>query len=127
MHDLASRHLRIISGFPGPEKFQFVLKATGSRIKHHRINVHDFSHEVLGHFDLILFAGVLYHCRYPLIALEKIRWVTKGTLILETVTLILGVHGNEPLMMFFSADDVAGLRHSTVRECQPLFTGLFAL
>ena len=89
------------------EKFQFVLKATGSQVKHHLIDVHEISPELLGEFDLVLCAGVLYHCRYPLIALEKIFSVTKGKLILETVTLIPGMHGTAPIMMLFPGDKEA--------------------
>ena len=47
------------------EKFKFVLSVTRSRIKHFRIDVHEISPELLGMFDLVLMAGVLYHCRYP--------------------------------------------------------------
>ncbi len=89
------------------EKFEFVLKARDSKIEHHRIDVHDLDPAVLGEFDIVLCAGVLYHCRYPLIALEKILGVTKGYLILETVTLIPAFHRNVPMKMFFPGDEEA--------------------
>jgi tRNA (mo5U34)-methyltransferase len=38
----------------------------------------------LGRFDLVLFLGVLYHMRHPLLALEKVASVTGGQLIVET-------------------------------------------
>jgi tRNA (mo5U34)-methyltransferase len=37
-------------------------------------------------FDLILFMGVLYHLRHPLLALERIRSVCSGTLLMQTAT-----------------------------------------
>ena len=44
----------------------------------------DISAERLGTFDVVLFLGVLYHLRHPLLALERVFSVTKDLLILET-------------------------------------------
>jgi tRNA (mo5U34)-methyltransferase len=41
------------------------------------------SHE---QFDLVLFLGVLYHLRHPLLALDILRQITRGQLILQTLT-----------------------------------------
>jgi tRNA (mo5U34)-methyltransferase len=37
-------------------------------------------------FDLVLFMGVLYHLRYPLLALDLVAEKTRGTLVLQTLT-----------------------------------------
>jgi tRNA (mo5U34)-methyltransferase len=37
-------------------------------------------------FDVVLFMGVFYHLRHPLLALEALRKVCRGTLILQTIT-----------------------------------------
>jgi tRNA (mo5U34)-methyltransferase len=37
-------------------------------------------------FDVVLFMGVLYHLRHPLLALEALRKVCHGQLILQTIT-----------------------------------------
>src|SRR6185295_2344170 len=37
-------------------------------------------------FDVVLFLGVFYHLPHPLLALEAIRKVCKGTLLMQTVT-----------------------------------------
>ncbi len=37
-------------------------------------------------FDVVLFMGVFYHLRHPLLALEALRKVCGGTLILQTIT-----------------------------------------
>ena len=94
------------------QQFQFVLKVKNSRITYKRMDVHDVSPDALGKFDLVLCAGVLYHCRYPLIALEKLRAVTQGMLILETVTMIPATHGSAPMIMFFPGDQEAIARES---------------
>jgi len=38
-------------------------------------------------FDIVLFMGVFYHLRHPLLALEALRRACKGTLILQTITV----------------------------------------
>jgi tRNA (mo5U34)-methyltransferase len=38
-------------------------------------------------FDLVLFMGVLYHLRHPLLALDLVADVLRGTLVLQTLTM----------------------------------------
>ena len=38
-------------------------------------------------FDVVLFLGVLYHLRHPLLALDLVAEKTAGTLVLQTLTL----------------------------------------
>ncbi len=38
-----------------------------------------------GHFDYVLFMGVLYHLRYPLFALDKVVKKVKGKLVFQTM------------------------------------------
>lgn len=51
-----------------------------------RINMslYDVTPERLGKFDYVLFYGVLYHCRHPLLALDKLSAVCKGELRVES-------------------------------------------
>jgi tRNA (mo5U34)-methyltransferase len=48
------------------------------------IDVMELTPQRVGRFDVVLFAGVLYHLRHPLLALEKVSAVTKEMLILGT-------------------------------------------
>lgn len=41
--------------------------------------------ESLGHFDFVVFIGVLYHLRHPLYALEKVASVCKETMYLQSL------------------------------------------
>ena len=67
-------------------------------------NVYDLSRERLGAFDLVLFLGVLYHLRHPLLALERVAAVTGDLLILETeVDLALG---RRPAMAFYPGEEL---------------------
>jgi tRNA (mo5U34)-methyltransferase len=84
-HVLATDHF--CWGGPGwgsKAGFDLVHKVLGSRVKSKNIDVLDLSPTSVGTFDLVLFLGVLYHMRHPLLALERVSSVTKGQLILET-------------------------------------------
>lgn len=66
--------------------FELARRALNSRVKDRDIDVLDLSPEKIGTFDLVLFLGVLYHMRHPLLALEKVASVTAvgGMVIIET-------------------------------------------
>ena len=90
------------------EKFQFAIEKKQSKIKHQRIDVHDLSPETVGGtYDIVFCAGVLYHLRHPLLALERIRSVTGELLILETVVMIPFTHERFPMIGFFPGDEEA--------------------
>ena len=65
---------------------QFLIPYFNSNIKMHELNLLDLTPELFGKFDVILFAGVLYHLRYPFWALKRIVDILNegGTLIIET-------------------------------------------
>jgi tRNA (mo5U34)-methyltransferase len=43
-----------------------------------------FDVDTLGQFDLVLYLGVLYHVKHPLLALERLARIARGTLLVET-------------------------------------------
>jgi tRNA (mo5U34)-methyltransferase len=59
----------------------------GSHVRFDQGSVYNLDRASLGEFDIVLFLGVLYHLRYPLLALDQLRKVTKGTLFLETMVI----------------------------------------
>lgn len=64
------------------------------------IDIPDLSVEKVGAFDVVLFAGVLYHLKNPLAALELIKPLVKATLIVETHMDALKVV--EPAAIFYT-------------------------
>ena len=58
-----------------------------SRAEYVRASAYELDPERHGSFDLVLFFGVLYHLRYPHLALDRIRTVCRGTLRIETHVL----------------------------------------
>jgi len=69
---------------PMARKFQICRTALGSRAQSHLASIYDISPKTFGTFDLVMFFGVLYHLRHPLLALEKIHAVCTGTLLMQT-------------------------------------------
>jgi tRNA (mo5U34)-methyltransferase len=56
------------------------------RVRFERRTVYDLPH-LPGRFDLVLFMGVLYHLRYPLLALEMVAEKVERRLIFQTLSL----------------------------------------
>ena len=63
-----------------------ILPYLGSTVKAKQMNVLNLESKTFGKFDLVIFAGVLYHLKYPFLALRVVRDLVKekGTVILET-------------------------------------------
>lgn len=69
---------------PAETGFPIARELVGSKVEMQQANVYDLSAENFGTFDLILFLGVLYHLRDPMLALDRIADVSSGNLIVET-------------------------------------------
>ena len=52
-----------------------------------RGSVYDLDTNAIGMFDIVLFFGVIYHLRYPLLALDKIFDVCAGELYVESFVI----------------------------------------
>jgi tRNA (mo5U34)-methyltransferase len=79
--------------------FLLAREALGSRVQDVDVDVMDLTPERVGVFDVVLFLGVLYHLRHPLLALERLAAVTRELLILETVVDLVGLR--RPAMAFY--------------------------
>ena len=75
-----------VSGILGlRERFALAREALGcSRVQDLGMDVYELSPEKVGVIDVVLFLGVLYHLKHPLLGLERVRSVTGKLLILET-------------------------------------------
>jgi len=64
--------------------FQQIAAEIGSTAEFKRATVYDLP-QVLGcEFDAVFFFGVLYHLRHPLLAIDALHQLTRGTLHIET-------------------------------------------
>lgn len=67
------------------EGFLLAHRALQSKVEEAEIDVLDLSPERVGMFDIVLFLGLLYHMKHPMLALERAASVTRRLLIVETV------------------------------------------
>jgi tRNA (mo5U34)-methyltransferase len=84
--------------------FDLVRNTTNSKVEDMVIDVMDLSPERIGLFDVVLFLGVLYHLRHPLLALERVFSVTRKQLILETHVDLLSYE--KPAMAFYPGSEL---------------------
>jgi tRNA (mo5U34)-methyltransferase len=84
--------------------FDLARQALGSKVEDVEVRVEELSPERVGTFDIVLLAGVLYHLRDPLRALEAVASVTKDRLLLEThVDLVLR---RRPAVAFYPTSEL---------------------
>lgn len=86
--------------------FELARQVLGSEVEDMEMEVLDLSPEKVGTFDIVLFLGVLYHMRHPLLALEKLSSVTRELLVLETVADLL--HVRRPAMAIYPEGVLCG-------------------
>jgi tRNA (mo5U34)-methyltransferase len=89
-----------------------LISLLGSRVEFKRASVYSLPEDLEGErFDIVLFWGVLYHLRHPLLALDKVREVTRGTAYIESA---VADHELEPelrdrsVARFYRTDELAG-------------------
>lgn len=67
------------------EQARFAAEVCGVDIELERVDVYDVA-SLGGRFDIVLFMGVLYHLRHPLLALDLLyHHAVGGTLVLQTM------------------------------------------
>ncbi len=90
----------------GDAGFKLARRALESRVEQMDVDVLDHSPSVVGEFDVVLFLGVLYHMRHPLLALERMRSITRELLVLETHVEMLP--SRRPLAAFYPGRELEG-------------------
>jgi tRNA (mo5U34)-methyltransferase len=91
-------------GWGTKEGFLTASRILGSQADDLEIDVMDLSPDIVGTFDLVLFVGVLYHLRHPLLALERVASVTGEQLIFDSHTA--KVEDPDPVMLFYPGTEL---------------------
>jgi len=98
-------------------------KLLGSSVRFELANVYDLSAQRFGTFDIVMFLGVLYHLRNPLLALDRVRSFCKDRMWLESHVIDFRLHDflrgrlrklrdllpalvSAPIMQFYPSDQV---------------------
>ena len=91
---------------PGRRPFDLAHEALGSRVEVVVGDLLDYDLSKLGSFDVVLYLGVLYHVRHPLLALEKLAALTRGTAYIETQAEVFRGSGRRPMCRFIEGDEL---------------------
>jgi tRNA (mo5U34)-methyltransferase len=102
--------------------FDLAKRHLGSRVEERTVDILDLQPDDVGTFDVVLFLGVLYHMRHPLLALERLAGVTREVAIIETVVDLLSVR--QPAIAFYAGDELAS---DATNWCAPNVSGLRAM
>jgi tRNA (mo5U34)-methyltransferase len=86
--------------------FNLARQILDSHVEDMYIDVLDLTPDRVGRFDVVLFLGVLYHMRHPLLSLERVASVCTDHLILETHIDLLDVP--RPAMAFYPGTELNG-------------------
>jgi tRNA (mo5U34)-methyltransferase len=87
------------------ESFDLARDQLGLDVEVRDIDLEDITPDSVGTFDVVLFAGVLYHVRHPLLVLERVSAICDETLILETHLDALDVAS--PAMVFYPTNELS--------------------
>lgn len=87
-------------------RFWEIRRLMNSRVDYREMDVYELRPDRIGTFDIVLFLGVLYHVRDPLLALERVCSVCRDTAFVESLTL--KDHTDRNLLEFFENDELGG-------------------
>jgi tRNA (mo5U34)-methyltransferase len=67
------------------EQARYAARVLHLDVRFEQVSVYELA-RLNQQFDIVLFMGVLYHLRHPLLALETLRKVCRGVLIVQSIT-----------------------------------------
>jgi tRNA (mo5U34)-methyltransferase len=88
-----------------------LVEFLGSSVEYVRCTIYQLADRFPEQFDLVIFWGVLYHLRHPLLALDNLKAITRGQASLETAVCddqLERDQRSEPLVRFYRRDELGG-------------------
>lgn len=84
-----------------------------SRVEYRQIDMYDLTPERVGRFDIVLFMGVLYHLKHPLLALERVCALTTDMAAVDSFILREKHRPGDkveqrPVMEFYETNEFGG-------------------
>ncbi len=87
--------------------FRKARELMGSRAEYYVEDITFLTPEKYGYFDIVLFFGVLYHLKHPLLALERVCELSRNLVCVESYVSDEVLDG--PVVMeFYESDELAG-------------------
>jgi tRNA (mo5U34)-methyltransferase len=85
--------------------FLYLHRELKSKVEYRILDIYELTPERLGQFDIVLFLGVLYHLKHPLLALERICALTTGFAAVGSYT---SPDTGPPIMEYYEIDELGG-------------------
>lgn len=88
------------------ERFRLMRSMLNSRVDYRIYDMYELTPATVGKFDIVIFFGVLYHLKHPLLALERICALTKELACVDTFVS----HDDSPIprMEFYENAELGG-------------------
>jgi tRNA (mo5U34)-methyltransferase len=80
----------------------------GSKVEYLTLDVNELSARKLGTFDIVLFFGVLYHLRHPLLGLEKAVELSTDLVLIESFVIEAEERRIPTVMEFYERTELGG-------------------
>jgi len=91
------------------ERFRIARDLLGSQAEYRIDDVCRLSPAQIGHFDIVMFLGVLYHLKHPMLALEKVCELSTDMVCVESFVTDEGADpAARPLMEFYETTELCG-------------------
>jgi tRNA (mo5U34)-methyltransferase len=94
-------------------RFREVHEILQSRVDYRQLDIYELTPTRIGRFDIVLFMGVLYHLKHPLLALERVcalatEMAAVESFVLREEHLPGGGVGQRTMLEFYETDEFGG-------------------
>ena len=90
------------------DEFTAVKRLRESKLEYVIAEMEEITPERFGRFDYVLFFGVLYHLRHPLLGLERVCSVTRGLALVESMVIDTEPSPDRCFLEFYETDEWGG-------------------
>jgi len=91
------------------DELNMAARLMGSKVDYRLLDVDELAPATTGRFDYVLFFGVLYHLRHPLLGLERVCAITKEAAFVESFVTDTGPDpAGTCTMEFYETDELGG-------------------
>ena len=109
-------------------RFRQMHAAYGSKVDYRLLDMYELTPDRIGRFDIVLFMGVLYHLKHPLLALERVCALTTDMAAVDSFILREGQHPPEqllrPILEFYETDEMGGMTDNWFGPSLPALMGM---
>jgi tRNA (mo5U34)-methyltransferase len=89
-------------------RFLEVKAMLNSKVEHVVADICRLKPRDIGYFDIVLFLGVLYHLKHPMLALENVCELSTGLVCVESLVTDSIPDAPVPTMEFYEGDELGG-------------------